>query len=115
MTQQDFSLAKVFSDLANDPNWPEQLMKLADQITGDIPIESKILRQLKLDKARLVLMVVEEKKMRLHSGAWLDWITKGKIGPSPSMMVTVDDALTELKINSDDYAKVKKRVEEAVD
>jgi len=86
-----FNLAKVFSDLANDPRWPEQLMKLADQITGDIPIESKILRQLKLDKA---LMVVDEISTNLEQH-------------------DEREALEQEGISPDHYAKVKERVDEA--
>jgi len=93
MTQQDFSLAKVFSDLATDPRWPEQLMKLADQITGDILIESKILRQLKLTMARLALRLVDEIACNLESDELA--------------------ALQTEDINPDDYANVKERVEEA--
>jgi len=114
-------LAKVLADLADDPSWPWDIhngtvrrsngsTNLADVLN---PNFIDFIAQSPLTMARLALMVVEEKKMRLHSGAWLDWITKGKIGPSPSMMITVDDALTKLEINPNDFASVKKRVDEA--
>jgi len=104
---QPFSLPKVFSDLANDPRWPEQLMKLADQIAGDIPIESKILRQLKLDKARLALMVVEEGAKRYSNcSGWME-TSSG----AASKMKDIFKALNEWGINPDHYGKVKERVE----
>jgi len=105
-------LAETFEKLANDPSWPEQLMTLADQIDGRIIIELKTLGQLKLEKARLALMVVEERAHRTQRYAILEQIDNSERELEP-WEIAIKDALAQKNVNPDDYAIVKKRVEEA--
>jgi len=91
MIQQDFSLAKVFSDLAKDPSWPK------GWVCG-----------WQLTVARLALMVVEPK-----------FLINLRVDDFPLGMVVaqskaVDRTLEQDSITPSHYANVKKRVEEAI-
>jgi len=94
MTQQDFSPAKVFANLANDQVFIENYLEWHDS-TG------RRIMELKLDMARLALMVVEKQRYILwdHGDLSSDAWTQG--------------ALVEFGINPSHYAKVKERVEGA--
>jgi len=76
-------LAKVFADLAADPNWP---CKYVQDAYKKAYIEAQI------DKARLALMVVEAK------------------APEWGLL---DHTIRVLGIKPSDYANIKQRVEEA--
>jgi len=92
---QDFNLAKVFADLANDPGWPWRVEHRAGIF---------------LTMARLALMVVDKQHI-----IWDYRDRHGRVGRHKGMdhqTVMLDLALKEYDINPDHYAKVKKRVEE---
>jgi len=98
MTQQDFSLAQVFSDLANDPPW------------GSIGVI--LLAEARIRQARLALMVVDRDYVRLleraHFTAALMHLHGDELPKKALQMI-----LEEESINPDHYAKVKERVKKA--
>lgn len=97
-----FTLAKTFADLANDPSWPDD-HHLAVTV-------GMMIGRLKLEKARLALLVVEV----AQESYW-----KRKTGPDPVLRsdrqerFLLEDVLSRLKVNPYHYAKVKERVGEA--
>ena len=88
-------LAKVFSDLANDPPW------------GSIGVI--LLAEARIRQARLALMLVEETAKRYgNCSGWME-TSSG----AASKMKDIFKALNEWGINPDHYGKVKERVDEA--
>jgi len=123
MTQQDFSLAKVFADLAGDPTWPwifisqeKSIIKVhGNELNGNDylggrmydPKRTRFVAQSPLTMARLALMVVEETAKR--HGKCSGWMETSS--GAASKMKDIFEALIEWGINPDHYAKVKERVE----
>jgi len=101
VTKQDFSLAKVFADLANDPNWP---LDATDRLNEGTMVG--ILAKEKLKQARLALMVVDAKS----DVVFLRQVARSQI---PLTEVSFNIALEQLSINPSHYAIVKERVEQA--
>jgi len=113
---QDSNLAKVFSDLANDPSWPWEVYHDKYVVSKDKhswKIQQFIahhaiyntgqmyfIADSPLTMARLALMVVEIDAERI---ADLDDV---------EMSERINQALQNFGINPDDYANVKKRVDE---
>jgi len=122
---QDFNLAKVFADLANDPSWPWELEPTVIGQTSHKTIIkwgtaqhewfqvndlrfASFVAQSPLTMARLALMVVE--------GFARSWFYRKRYGPTPDDAFEKWDeciglALEGCTINPDHYANVKKRVE----
>ena len=101
MTQPDFSIAKVFSDLAKDDLWLRSY---------PLTPQGKRIDELKTVSARLALMVVD--------GLARGWFYQKQYGPTPDAAFEkweecIGLALESSTITPTDYATVKQRVEAA--
>ncbi len=116
-------LAKVFSDLANDPSWSRRTEEADPRGTTEYKWcihnkddtfhvfraeqEAREYADSPLNMARLALMVSEKQTI-----IWSYRDEMGKVGNYGSMdreQLMLDFSLNELDINPDHYAKVKER------
>ena len=101
-------LAKVFANLANDPSWPDGAIPFG---SGSAYIKASKTPTLKLDKAKLALMVVEKLQVIWEYRDRAGKVSKHEQIDHQAVMLSL--ALIDYGIDTSNYENVLRRVEEA--